>query len=102
MKAYLSEKVSKVNSVAALKETVTELRKKFDRKILQNVRSKEAFSKLLEPIREKIKKLVHRGKATKKPAQKIKPESKLWKDLSGMSKQEVKEAVAEDFDSYMT
>ena len=57
----------------------------------------ENFNKLIESIKDRYKTLFK----AKKEEKKVKAESKLWKDVTGYSKNEIKDLAATDFHSFM-
>ena len=89
-------KVKSLNSIEAIKTTARELGQKIkDGEVLKYFKSTKEFVKLLEPIQRRYRELVRkmRGQASSMQA---KPESKLWLELTGMTKAEIQAKTAQE------
>lgn len=71
------------------------VRERLDSRLLKRL-NKEGFQEMLEPIRKRLNRLMGKEKV-----EKPKKESPLWQAAFKMSKEEVREVVAEDFRQYM-
>ena len=93
------EKVKQFTSLATIKETMTQLNQNIqDGDVLKYFRSKKEFLTLLEPIQKRYQQLLRRMRGQPSDAAKAesKPESKLWLELTGMTKGEIQRRIAEE------
>ena len=89
-------KVKQIKSIDTLKSTMAEIKQQIqDGELLKSFRSKKEFLKLLQPIQRRYQELILKIKGNRAAAAK-KPESKLWMELTGMTKQEIQLKAAEE------
>lgn len=89
-------KVKSLNSIEAIKSTARELGQKIkDGEVLKYFKSTKEFVKLLKPIQRRYRELVRkmRGQGS---SMESKPESKLWLELTGMTKAEIQAKAAQE------